>query len=112
MATEKMSHIDHTRPFIEIIQEEAQYIHPYPEKLVALFKEIDRAHFVPEDLRDFLPRVYTDEGRAGLLSQPGVIFAMVARLYLKGHETVFEGGHRHRVSDRNPCKDVQARLQR
>nr|BBH91752.1 protein-L-isoaspartate O-methyltransferase [Thermosporothrix sp. COM3] len=84
--------IDHTRPFMDIIRERAQRIHPYPEKLVTLFESIDRAHFVPEELRDFLPDVHTNKGCAGLLSQPLVIFKMVAFLYLKGNEIVFEGG--------------------
>nr|BBH90103.1 protein-L-isoaspartate O-methyltransferase [Thermosporothrix sp. COM3]BBH90168.1 protein-L-isoaspartate O-methyltransferase [Thermosporothrix sp. COM3]BBH90233.1 protein-L-isoaspartate O-methyltransferase [Thermosporothrix sp. COM3] len=84
--------IDHDRPFLDIIKESAKQFHPYPEKLVKLFEEIDRAHFVPEELSDFLPYVYTDRGRAGLLSQPWVIFRMCALLFLTGKETVFEGG--------------------
>lgn len=83
---------DHSRPFMEIVLERAKYIHPCPTKLVELFQEIDRAHFIPEHLEHFRDKIYTNEGVGGLLSQPGVIFAMVARLYLKGNEVVYEGG--------------------
>ena len=85
--------VDHTRPFLDIVREFAQQFKPYPEKLVKLFEEIDRAHFVPEELSDFLPDVSTNKGRAGLLSQPGVIFKMVALLFLKGHEVVCQVPH-------------------
>lgn len=85
--------VDHSRPFLEVIQEAARHIHPYPEQLVELFATIPREHFVPQDLQAvFGDRVHTDEGCAGLLSQPGVIFHMVARLFLHGEERVLEGG--------------------
>lgn len=89
----KILHIDHTRPFLAIIRERAQRFHPYPQSLVEQFETIARAFFIPDALREtFLDRVHTDEGCAGLLSQPGVIFEMVASLFLKGQEKVFEGG--------------------
>jgi protein-L-isoaspartate(D-aspartate) O-methyltransferase len=85
--------VDHSRPFLEVIREEASHIHPYPERLVTLFETIPRELFVPDELREmFLDKVQTDEGCAGLLSQPGVIFQMVARLFLHGEEHVLEGG--------------------
>lgn len=85
--------VDHSRPFLEDIRERAQRFHPYPQKLVEQFEELDRALFVPEELREqFIGDVYTNKGCAGLLSQPWVIFKMVAFLYLKGHEVVYEGG--------------------
>lgn len=85
--------IDHSRPYLENIKDRAQHFHSYPQRVVEQFEQIDRALFVPEDLKErFLPRVYTDSGCAGLLSEPGVIFDMVAYLYLKGNELVFEGG--------------------
>jgi protein-L-isoaspartate(D-aspartate) O-methyltransferase len=85
--------IDHSRPYLEIIKERAQHFHPYPQRVVEQFEQVDRARFVPEDLRErFLDRVHTDSGCAGLLSEPGVIFDMVAYLFLKGDEVVFEGG--------------------
>lgn len=83
---------DHSRPFMEIVRERAKYILPYPTRLVELFQEIDRARFIPPHLEHFRDKIYTNEGVGGLLSQPGVIFAMVARLYLKGNEIVYEGG--------------------
>jgi protein-L-isoaspartate(D-aspartate) O-methyltransferase len=85
-------HIDHTRPFLEIIKERAQRFHPYPQRLVELFETVPRAFFVPDELQEFLEQVETDEGCGGLLSQPGVIFSMVAYLFLKGTEQVLEGG--------------------
>jgi protein-L-isoaspartate(D-aspartate) O-methyltransferase len=85
--------VDHSRPFLEVIREEARHFHPYPEHLVNLFETIPRELFVPEDLQPvFLERVHTDQGCAGLLSQPGVLFQMVARLFLHGEERVLEGG--------------------
>jgi protein-L-isoaspartate(D-aspartate) O-methyltransferase len=85
--------IDHTRPFLEIIKERAQRFHPYPQHLVEQFETLPREAFVPEALRaTFLDRVHTDAGCAGLLSQPNVIFFMVAYLFLKGNERIFEGG--------------------
>nr|BBH87254.1 protein-L-isoaspartate O-methyltransferase [Thermosporothrix sp. COM3] len=83
---------DHSQPYLDTIKERAKQFKPYPEKLVRQFEEIDRAHFVPEGLNDFLPFVHMDRGRAGLLSQPSVIFKMVALLYLTGDEIIFEGG--------------------
>lgn len=85
--------IDHSRPYMEIIKDLAQNFHEYPQRVVEQFERLDRALFVPEELRErFLDRVHTDAGCAGLLSEPGVIFDMVAYLYLKGDEVVFEGG--------------------
>lgn len=85
--------IDHTRPFLEVIKEQAPFFHPYPQRLVELFETLPREYFVPDELREvFLDRVQTDGGCAGLLSQPGVIFEMVAYLFLHGKEQVFEGG--------------------
>lgn len=85
--------IDRTRPYLETIEEEARHFHPYPQRLVEQFEQLDRTLFVPEDLKGrFLHRVHTNSGCAGLLSQPGVIFDMVAYLFLHGNETVFEGG--------------------
>lgn len=85
--------IDHSRPYLEIIKEQAQNFSTYPQRLVDEFERLDRALFVPEDLRErFMSRVYTDAGCAGLLSQPGVIFEMIAGLFLKGHEKILEGG--------------------
>jgi protein-L-isoaspartate(D-aspartate) O-methyltransferase len=84
---------DPTRPFLEVIAEQAQGFHPYPQRLVEQFETIPRALFVPEVWRTvFLDRVHLDVGYGGLLSQPGLIFDMVACLHLKGNETVFEGG--------------------
>ncbi|GCE45217.1 protein-L-isoaspartate(D-aspartate) O-methyltransferase [Thermosporothrix hazakensis] len=84
---------NHSRPFVDIVKERAQRFHPYPQKLVEQFEQLDRAFFVPEYLHEqFLDRVHTNEGCAGLLSQPGVIFMMVALLFLNEHVTVFEGG--------------------
>jgi protein-L-isoaspartate(D-aspartate) O-methyltransferase len=85
--------IDHTRPFLDIIKERAQRFHPYPQCLVEQFETLPRELFVPTALREvFLDRVHTDAGCAGILSQPNVIFYMVAYLYLKGQEKVFEAG--------------------
>lgn len=83
---------DHSRPFIDIVKERATRFHPYPEKLVRLFEEIDRGHFIPPHLEHIRDRISTNSGWNGLLSQPGVIFKMCALLYLKGYETIFEGG--------------------
>src|SRR5579859_723177 len=84
---------DHSRPFLDIIRERAGQFRSYPHRHVEQFETIPRELFVPESLRDaFLERVQTNAGCAGLLSQPGVIFAMVAALHLNGNETVFEGG--------------------
>lgn len=85
--------LDHSRPYLENIKKRAQHFHSYPQRVVEQFEQLDRAFFVPEDLKErFLHRVHTDSGCAGLLSEPGVIFDMVAYLYLKGNELVFEGG--------------------
>jgi protein-L-isoaspartate(D-aspartate) O-methyltransferase len=89
----KIVDADPTRPFLEFIAERAQTFHPYPQRLVEQFETIPRALFVPEAWRTiFLDRVHLDVGYGGLLSQPGLIFDMVAYLHLKGNETVFEGG--------------------
>ena len=84
---------DPTRPFLDVIAEHAQGFHPYPQRLMEQFETLPRALFVPEVWRTvFLDRVHLDTGYGGLLSQPGLIFDMVACLHLKGNETVFEGG--------------------
>jgi protein-L-isoaspartate(D-aspartate) O-methyltransferase len=89
----KLIHLDPTRPFLEVIKERAEHFHPYPQRLVEQFESIPRALFVPEALKErFLDRVHTDDGCAGLLSQPSLIFDMIAFLFLKGKERIFEGG--------------------
>lgn len=85
--------LDYTRPFLEVIHELASTIQPYPQRLVDAFEQIPRADFLPEEYREaFGNRIHNDEGYAGLLSQPSVIFCMLAALSLKGREKVFEGG--------------------
>ncbi|MBV9019926.1 MAG: protein-L-isoaspartate O-methyltransferase [Ktedonobacteraceae bacterium] len=85
--------LDHTRPFLDIIKEQAQQFRSYPHRLVEQFETLPRELFVPEEWQDlFRDRIHRDAGYGGLLSQPGVIFGMVAALHLKGTEVVFEGG--------------------
>ena len=85
--------LNHARPFLEVIDELAQRVKPYPQRLVEQFHTIPRELFIPESFREvFGDCVQRDEGYAGLLSQPSVIFCMVAALFLKGRERVFEGG--------------------
>ncbi|MBV9688696.1 MAG: methyltransferase domain-containing protein [Ktedonobacteraceae bacterium] len=85
--------IDHARPFLDIIREQAQQLRSYPHRLVAQFETLPRELFVPEEWQElFRDRIHRDAGYGGLISQPGVIFGMVAALQLKGKEVVFEAG--------------------
>jgi protein-L-isoaspartate(D-aspartate) O-methyltransferase len=85
--------LDHSKPFLEIIDELAQRVKPYPQRLVEQFETLPRELFVPELFREeFGDRVQSDAGYGGLLSQPSVIFCMLAALFLKGSECVFEAG--------------------
>ena len=85
----ELIYIDHTRPFLEVIEERARRFHPYPQRLLEQFRTIPRQMFVPDE---FLDRVDQDVGYQQLLTQPSVMFYMLGYLFLKGNEQVFEGG--------------------
>ena len=85
--------LEKTRPYLDVIHELANKIKPYPQRLVEQFESLPRDIFLPDEYKEeFCDRIQKDEGYAGLLSQPSVIFCMVAALFLKGREVVYEGG--------------------
>lgn len=85
--------LDYTKPFLDVIHELAQKVKSDPHSIVEQFETLSREDFLPDIYREaFCSRIQQDEGYAGLLSQPSVIFCMLVALSLKGSENVFEGG--------------------